>query len=596
MRIPVLLAAGLAHVLLLAASGFAEPVSVTLERQGDGWRLLRAGKPYSIKGAGGKDHLDLLQASGGNSIRTWGADDLGPLLDEAEKRGLTVTVGFWLGHERHGFDYNNADQVAQQFAKCREYVQQYKDHPAVLMWAIGNEMEGYEKGDNAAIWSAINSIAAMTKQLDPHHPTMSVVAEIGGDRVKNLHRLCPEIDILGINSYGGALSLPKRYREAGGTKPYIVTEFGPAGSWETGRNAWGAAEEPTSTAKAERYQAVYAALAADRDLNLGSYAFIWGQKQEATATWFGMFLPTGEKLAAVDAMTLAWSGQPPANRCPVITGLAVQGETLVEPGAAVQVVLQASDPDNDPLTVRWELRRDAKNYNTGGDAQAPTTLYADAVTRSNEEGATLTMPQDGGVYRLYAFVDDGKQAAAVGNVLLKVKGPEPEAIVAKATLPLLIDANGTPEAPFIASGWMGAAKSIAMDPRSATQPHTGETCLRASYNQADAWGGVVWQHPAQDWGDQPGGRDLTGAKTLTFWARGEQGGEKVKFLYGLISGDKPFPDTAKGELTVELTTEWKQYKFDLQGKDLHRIKTPFGWVAAGQGKPIVFYLDGIQYE
>ena len=57
-----------------------------------------------------------------------------------------------------------------------------------------------------------------------------------------------DIDIIGINSYGGGPSLAQRYKQAGGTKPYLVTEYGPPGIWEIGKNAWGAYPEPTSTA------------------------------------------------------------------------------------------------------------------------------------------------------------------------------------------------------------------------------------------------------------------------------------------------------------------------------------------------------------
>ncbi len=171
----------------------------------------------------------------------------------------------------------------------RQTILRYKDHPAVLLWGLGNEMEGYAKGDNAAIWSTIQNLAAMTKKLDPNHPTMTVVAEIGGDRVKNIHRLCPDIDIVGINCYAGLANLPKRYKDAGGTKPYIVTEFGPPGMWETPKTSWGVAPELTSTAKADVYRKNYdLGVTGAKGLCLGSYAFLWGSKQEATATWFGM--------------------------------------------------------------------------------------------------------------------------------------------------------------------------------------------------------------------------------------------------------------------------------------------------------------------
>ena len=131
----------LALSILCNANLFAAGNIVTLEKMDDGYQLLRNGEPYYIKGAGTNSHLEELVASGGNSIRTWSADGVGTLLDDAHALGLTVTVGFWLGHERHGFRYNNPDMVQQQFEKCQAAVRRYKDHPAVLMWAIGNEME-----------------------------------------------------------------------------------------------------------------------------------------------------------------------------------------------------------------------------------------------------------------------------------------------------------------------------------------------------------------------------------------------------------------------------------------------------------------------
>ena len=107
---------------------------------------------FFIKGAGGDGSKTLLKELGGNSFRTWGVDDsTGKLLDEAQRLGLKVTLGIWLGHKEHGFDYSNADQVAEQIEAVRNAVQKYRNHPALLMWALGNEMEG--DGNSAAIWS-----------------------------------------------------------------------------------------------------------------------------------------------------------------------------------------------------------------------------------------------------------------------------------------------------------------------------------------------------------------------------------------------------------------------------------------------------------
>ena len=192
----------------------AEVVPVELRQTDDGWRLYRGGEPYFIRGAGGDYSLEELAAAGANSIRTWGVenvrgnDDVGVILDEAHALGMTVTVGIWLGHERHGFDYDDRRQVRDQFNRARDIVLRYKDHPALLLWGLGNEMEGFENGDNPAIWKAVNDIAAMVKELDPNHPTMSVTTFVHGGRIEYLHERLPAIDVHGVNAYGGAQVVP----------------------------------------------------------------------------------------------------------------------------------------------------------------------------------------------------------------------------------------------------------------------------------------------------------------------------------------------------------------------------------------------------
>jgi hypothetical protein len=597
-RTALLLAALAGSCLPVAAAEGNHAVPVRVQKTDAGWQLLRDGKPYFIKGVGGNGSMKLLAACGGNSVRTWGADDLGKVLDAAHKHGLTVTAGIWLGHERHGFNYNDSDQVARQYEAARKVVLRYRDHPALLMWGLGNEMEGYGKGDNAAIWSAVESLAGMVKKLDPNHPTMTVIAEIGGDKVKNVHRLCPSIDVVGINSYGGLPTLPKRYRAAGGTKPYVVTEFGPAGSWEGKKTSWGAPLELTSTQKAAAYRDGYRqAIAGAKGQCLGSYAFLWGHKQEATATWFGMLLPDGSRLGAVDAMTEAWTGKAPANRCPTITSLKLVSAAEGKPGTRVKAALTASAPDGDKLKVAWVFQREGIG-GSGGDAEAVPPTFPDAIVRSDERSAEVRLPKDGGGYRLFVYVRDDHGGAAVANVPLFVKGPVAIAKARRAKLPLIVyDEGGRKGPPYVPSGWMGNTKALKLDEKCTTKPHSGKTCLRVEYTQDVGWGGIAWQNPANDWGDRPGGWDLTGAKSLTFWARGDKGGEKATFLVGLLGRDKKYPDSTRAQVgPIKLTTEWKQYRLDLKDRDLKRIKIGFALTVAGNGAPVVFYLDDVRYE
>lgn len=612
---PLLYACLVVALMLSAAPASAQAVPVELKQTASGWQLLRDAKPYYVNGAGGDWHeaadggasmMQKLAEAGGNSIRTWGVGpETGDLLDQAHELGLTVTLGLWLGHERHGFDYNDMDEVAEQFDKVRAAVVKYKDHPALLAWGVGNEMEGYEEGDNPAIWSHVEACAALIGRLDPNHPTMTVIAEIGGRKVEAIHKLCPSIDIVGINSYAGAASLPNRYTKAGGTKPYLVTEYGPAGAWETSKTSFGAPPEPSSTEKAPIYASVYKALKADTAHCLGGYAFLWGAKVEATTTWFGMFLPDGSKLAAVDVMTRAWSGKSPADLCPNIASMSIEGSYEKKPGAKVKIALEVKDPEGETLSVQWRLMRDSVTYLTGGDKVDAPPSFPDHITSSGLSGCTLTLPEEPGVYRVYAIVKDPAGNAAVANLPLSA-GPAEEQGVAgssdmtpgqKLDLPAVVYAEGGEQVPWIPAGYMGNTGAIKMDVGHVKNPKNGVSCIKVGYTAADQWAGVVWQDPINDWGDAAGGYDLRGAKALVFWARGEDGGEVVNFGFGLLGSDKKHPDSGSGELKeVRLTNEWRRYRIEIGGDvDLQRIKTGFYWTVAGSGQPIQFYLDDIKY-
>ncbi len=166
---------------------------------------------------------------------------------------------------------------------------------------------------------------------------------------------------------------------------------------------------------------------------------------------------------------------------------------------------------------------------------------------------------------------------------------------AKATLPATIFADGA-EALWVPSGYMGETSAIEMDAESKDSPHSGATCLKVAYTKSEGWGGVVWQHPANDWGSEPGGFDVSGASKLTFWARGADGGEIIKFGFGVIGADKPYADTAKKELKVTLTKAWTEYTIDVSGLNLSRVKTGFMWVIGGAGKPVNFFIDDASWH
>lgn len=279
---------------------------------------------------------------------------------------------------------------------------------------------------------------------------------IGGEKVKYLHQLCPNIDVVGINSYAGAATLGKRYREAGGRKPYVLTEFGTAGIREIQKDELGAFPENTSSSKGQDYRQSYAgSVLGEPGLCLGSYVFLWGFKQEVTATWFSMLLRDGTNLAPADTMKELWSGRPPANRCPIISSLGMNGSRIARPGETLTATLEATDPEGDPLTVDWILQHDPAQYGTGGDAEEAPPTFPQTVVKGTLHGAEIKMPDGGGLFRLFACVRDSKGGAAVTNVSLRIDAPVRKPQAKPATLPLVVFSELDSPASYHPTGWMG---------------------------------------------------------------------------------------------------------------------------------------------
>ena len=420
--------------LLVASAAVAAdpaPVPVSVKEADGKFTLLRDGKPYFIRGAGGTEHLDVLKGCGGNSVRTWGVEALEAkvdgkrLIDRCDALGLTVLAGLWVGHERHGFDYADAKQVAKQRDAIRAAVRKHKDHPALLLWGLGNEMEG-PAGDGKGkerIWKELNELAAIIKEEDPKHPVMTVIAGAGKDKVKGLLAHAPNVDILGVNSYAAAGGVPKALKDAGWKKPFVLTEFGTAGHWEVPKTKWDAPVEPSGRDKAAGYFVAHQTLTEEAGGTfLGSYCFLWGHKQEATATWYGMFLKSGEKMPAVDAMAKAWTGEWPANRCPRVKGVESElREATVPAGKRFDVRAEATDPDGDKLTWEWAVVAESTDRKEGGDKEAEPPAFPACVVSSAKDGAVIETPAKAGNYRVFVVVRDGKGGAGAENFPFRVE-------------------------------------------------------------------------------------------------------------------------------------------------------------------------------
>lgn len=415
---------------LLCLPSYSQVIKVSVQQNEDGkWGLIRNGKPYYVKGGGGHVQLDKLVEIGGNSIRTWSTDNALQILDEAHEKGLTVMMGLWVQHERHGFDYNDADKVAAQLEGFRKVVTELKDHPALLLWGVGNEVDLFYTNTN--VWYAVNDIAKMIHEVDPNHPTCTVTAGLDKEEVKLIKERAPEIDIYGVNTYGDLSKVKDNIRTWGWTGPYMITEWGPNGHWEVQKTKWGAPIEQSSTEKANSYEERYTNyIDADSQMCMGSYVFLWGQKQETTSTWYGLFSEKGESSEAIDRLQKIWTGQFGKNSSPSIDSLRINGQRkgqhiTFETESTFDVVASAVDRDGDKLKFKWLITPESTDIKAGGDAESAPAPVTNSVVRKKGNTAVLRAPAQEGSYRLFLFITDGNNHYAYENIPFYVVAREP---------------------------------------------------------------------------------------------------------------------------------------------------------------------------
>lgn len=374
-----------------------------------GFQLMRDGKPYYVKGLGGQVNFDKMIEVGANSLRTWGIEEAQQVLDEAHKRGLTVMLGLWLQHERHGFDYDNTDKVLTQLNHFKTIVNKFKNHPALLLWGVGNELDlNYS---NPKCWNAVQDIAKYIHEVDPNHPTSTVTAGLDSLEVAHIVKRCPDIDIYCINTYGDIANVPSNVSKFGWKGPYMITEWGPNGYWESPKTTWGVSLEQSSTEKrivyAERFKKY---IEPNKNDCLGSYAFLWGAKQEYTETWFGLFSKENKMTEPIDALQEVFTQKPIANPSPTIRSFTVNNKTAID-----NITLKAEGKNEANFIVelpknmgqakyRWRIIQESTDKKSGGDQEDEAIEIGGLIKNGKSNNITFLAPKNAGQYRLFVSV------------------------------------------------------------------------------------------------------------------------------------------------------------------------------------------------
>lgn len=430
-----LIVAGLAVAQAPAANAAGSVVKVT-GSQGD-WQLTVDGSPFEIKGltwgpspADAARDLPDVAKMGVNTIRTWGTDaSSAPLFDAAAANGIKVIAGFWLqpgGGPGSGgcVDYlTDTTYKNTMLAEFPKWVNTYKDNPGVLMWDVGNEsvlgLQNCYSGDQLeqernAYTSYVNELSKAVHAADPNHPVTSTDAWTGA--WPYYKKNTPDLDLLAVNSYKDVCNVKAAWESGGYDKPYIVTEGGPAGSWEVPNDANGVADEPTDQQKADGYTNAWNCVAGHKGVALGATLFHYGNEDDFGGIWFNL-VPDGLKRPSYYAVKRAYGGDTSGdNLPPQVTDVTVNDATAGVPGGGdVTIGTHTTDPENDPISYQVLF---SSIYVDNNGALVP------AATSGNGDALTAKAPDKAGVYKVYVKATDNHGNVGFGSKSVRIVPPK----------------------------------------------------------------------------------------------------------------------------------------------------------------------------
>jgi hypothetical protein len=372
----------------------ATPVQV------QGGQLLVNGRPFAVNGIAyspvsiGEDYrgalrdrpdrylvdFPLIAAKGANTVRIYSSFMTTAMLDAARANGLYVIPNFEVATAQLGCTAGK-DFMRDRF---RDMVNEWKNHPAILYWLVGNEINrSLTNTDLCNNWyPQLDSMALAAHQAEgtSFHPVSTANSDTPG-----LGDICqancsddtrmPNLDLWGVQVYRGCslASTFLDYQKPDCARPLVVTEFG-VDAWDSLSGGTGA-ENPTLQANCMEQMLGDAdqnlALRAAGGVSSGQVVFSWADEWWKTTC-------TGSDWALHDTCT-SWTQ--PAYPDPAINeewwGLA--GVNPADPNARL---LRASA---DKVSVAWNLGAVCDARVVSSDkATGATTLSFDPAAGSTD--------------------------------------------------------------------------------------------------------------------------------------------------------------------------------------------------------------------
>jgi cellulose synthase/poly-beta-1,6-N-acetylglucosamine synthase-like glycosyltransferase len=342
------------------------------------------------------------------------------VLNIAGEYDLKVQYGFWFDPKVDY--YRDTNRVKEYISSVEEKVLEFKDHPSVLAWSLGNETWGLLKHRYSKPYltkvrehyiKMIELLAQRIHQLDPSRPVFTSIEheeyQLPGELVA-FHDAAPSIDVIGINSY-----YQQQLRKLNHTcfqfdpdRPYMISEFGPRGYWDPNYNHTlkGSIIEETEQEKAAWYQFQWKNyVSAFKGYNIGGFAYCWHDRMEGSFTWFGLSDYKGRLKPSYFALKEQWTGE----KDELMPAFRIAAPQEMEPGKTY-VFTALSETSNSTLEYEWYLLKDE---------------FLDRIDNikpiENGRKVFVKIPEIPSHYRLYLFVSDGKDRTTTASVPVLVE-------------------------------------------------------------------------------------------------------------------------------------------------------------------------------
>ena len=419
----------LLHQPSVSPAGFEIPETLSAEQAA----RFKPFESFYIKGVCEEGDHERLESFGVNTVRGYtirNADEMLPILDELHARGMKMIVSEWLPHhgENKGsngitWDFDYDKEGDQLITDLLARVDAIGDHPAILMWGLGNEVHLDEP-----YLRTINRMSLEIHKRFPHHLTSLTIINAEQWKLEKIQEFAPDIDVLGLQSYSaGAVRSGIRNAETYWKKPFYYSEFNGKGPWNFKKTEWGTELDELTPSKLGDLKQAYDAIEAS-NLCLGSTVFVWGYFTVNRPTYFSLLLaedpatynestPKSDLLITPRAEHLAerFTGKPfSGNRAPLLTQLAFSnGEkfSTAKSGKNIRLRVKSDDPDGDDVFYKaWFL-----------DTETRKPAVVSGPHEFKGSSGKLKAPSEPGSYLIMVYALDGNGGASASTLPLLVE-------------------------------------------------------------------------------------------------------------------------------------------------------------------------------